>query len=220
MTPPMGFTTITDPETGQPFDVDVRRYLSITWSDIVAHPDLDERGKHRARGTGVDYAEGARLTDPRRMAVYFAKYGTAGRKKYQHHIPRELLISVLICNECGHEYSEERDECPTAVAWMLSWPIPAAVPADSGLSRSTPRTRHPPSHIRCGHRGRARPTPLVPRQKAHQTDHGAARRTRPPAASVTDAAANANSRWPTTEDSLSSTMVLLWFPNSPGISMQ
>jgi hypothetical protein len=46
------------------------------------------------------------------MAVYFAKYGTAGHKDYQHHVPREWLTSVLICDDCGCEYSEDRDECP------------------------------------------------------------------------------------------------------------
>jgi hypothetical protein len=46
------------------------------------------------------------------MAVYFAKYGTAGRKDYQHHVPREWITSVLICDECGREYPEDRDECP------------------------------------------------------------------------------------------------------------
>jgi hypothetical protein len=111
-TPPMGFTTVTDPETGQSIEVDFRRWLSITWADIVAHPDPEQRRKHRAAGTGVDYAEGIRLTDPRRMAVYFAKYGTAGRKDYQHHVPREWLTSALICDECGREYPEDRDECP------------------------------------------------------------------------------------------------------------
>lgn len=35
------------------------------------------------------------------MAVYFAKYGTAGRKDYQHHVPREWLTSVLACDDCG-----------------------------------------------------------------------------------------------------------------------
>jgi hypothetical protein len=108
----MGFTTVTDPETGQPIEVDFRCWLSITWADIVAHPDPEQRRKHRAAGTGVDYAEGFRLTDPRRMAVYFAKYGAAGGKDYQHHVPREWLTSVLICDECGREYPEDRDECP------------------------------------------------------------------------------------------------------------
>ena len=43
------------------------------------------------------------------MAVYFAKYGTPGRKNYQPHVPREWLTSVLICNNCGREYPEDRD---------------------------------------------------------------------------------------------------------------
>jgi hypothetical protein len=68
----MGFTTITDPDTRQQIELDFRRWLSITWADIVAHPDPEQRRRHRIAGTGVDYAEGIRLTDPRRMAVYFA----------------------------------------------------------------------------------------------------------------------------------------------------
>ena len=64
-TPPMGFTTITDPATGARRVVDFKTWLSITWADIVNHPDPEERRKHRAAGTGVDYAEGIKLTDPR-----------------------------------------------------------------------------------------------------------------------------------------------------------
>ena len=59
--------------------VDFRRWLSITWAEIVAHPDPEERRKHLLAGTGVDYAQGVKLTDPRRMAIYFAKYGAGLR---------------------------------------------------------------------------------------------------------------------------------------------
>lgn len=111
-TPPMGFTTATDPETGREIEVDFRRWLSITWADIVAHPDPEERRKHLAAGTGVDYAEGIRMADPRRMAVYFAKYGTAGSKEYQHRVPQEWITSYLVCEDCGREYDQDRDECP------------------------------------------------------------------------------------------------------------
>ena len=75
----------------------------------MAHPNAEERRKHRAAGTGVDYAEGVRLSDPRRMAVYFAN---TGRKDYQHHVPSEWLTSMLICDDCGREYDQDRDECP------------------------------------------------------------------------------------------------------------
>ncbi len=39
--------------------------------------------------------------------------GTLGSKDlYQHHVPREWLTSMLICDDCGREYPEDRDECP------------------------------------------------------------------------------------------------------------
>ena len=66
------------PVPGHSSRVDFKRWLSITWADIVAHPDEEQRRRHLAAGTGVDYAQGIKLVDPRRMAVYFAKYG-AGR---------------------------------------------------------------------------------------------------------------------------------------------
>ena len=111
-TPPMGFTTVADPVTGQPVEVDFRRWLSITWAEVVAHPDPEERRKHLLAGTGVDYAEGIRATDPRRMAVYFAKYGTAGAKEYQHRVPEEWVTSYLVCQGCGRDYDQTWDECP------------------------------------------------------------------------------------------------------------
>jgi hypothetical protein len=78
-TPPPGTAPVTDPNTGQRRWVDFRRWLSITWAEIVAHPDPEERRKHLLAGTGVDYAQGVKLTDPRRMAIYFAKYGAGLR---------------------------------------------------------------------------------------------------------------------------------------------
>lgn len=40
-------------------------------------PNPEKRREHLLAGTGVDYTGGLTLTDPRRMAAYFAKYGTA-----------------------------------------------------------------------------------------------------------------------------------------------
>jgi RNA polymerase subunit RPABC4/transcription elongation factor Spt4 len=112
-TPPMGTTVVPDPATGQPTAVDFKRWLSITWADIVAHPDPEQRQRHVAAGTSVDYAQGIKLTDPRRMAVYFAKYGAAATgKEYQHQVPREWLTTVLVCTDCGAEYDQDLDECP------------------------------------------------------------------------------------------------------------
>ena len=46
------------------------------------------------------------------MAVYFAKYGTAGSKEYQHRVPREWIDAYLVCDECGRDYPEGCGECP------------------------------------------------------------------------------------------------------------
>lgn len=67
-----------------------RDWLSRSWSDAVAHPDPDERRRHLLAGTGVDYAEGCRATDPKRIAVYFTKHAAPGgsaNKEYQHRVP-------------------------------------------------------------------------------------------------------------------------------------
>lgn len=46
------------------------------------------------------------------MAVYFAKYGTAGGKEYQHHVPHEWCSTILVCDGCGAEHDADLDECP------------------------------------------------------------------------------------------------------------
>lgn len=111
-TPPMGFTSVIDPDTGRARLVDFRTWLSLTWADIVAHPDPEQRRRHRLAGTGVDYAEGIKLSDPRRMAVYFAKYGTSSSKEYQHRVPKEWCGTALVCDSCDTEYDPDLDDCP------------------------------------------------------------------------------------------------------------
>ena len=70
-----------------------RAWLSITWADIVAHPDPVERMRHEQAGTGVDYSEGQRARDPKRAAVYFGKHGSFAAKDYQHSVPESWLAS-------------------------------------------------------------------------------------------------------------------------------
>ena len=57
-------------------------------------------------------AQGIKLADPRRMAMYFAKYGTGGGKEYRHRVPGEWITGRLVCEDYGAEYDEDRDECP------------------------------------------------------------------------------------------------------------
>ncbi|MER5672792.1 hypothetical protein [Pseudonocardia alni] len=112
-TPPMHMTTVSDPQTGQPRCVDFKSWLSIVWAEIVAHPDPEERRKHLLAGTGVDYAQGIKLTDPRRMAVYFVKYGAAAMgKEYQHLVPPEWMDTAQVCTNCTTEYDQNLGQCP------------------------------------------------------------------------------------------------------------
>ncbi len=62
-------------------------WVSRVWAEVVAHPDPDQRLLHRAAGTGVDFAEGMRARDPKRLAVYFSKHGAYGSKEYQNEAP-------------------------------------------------------------------------------------------------------------------------------------
>jgi hypothetical protein len=64
-------------------------WLSATWADVVGHPDWHELCKHWRAGTGIDYREGDKATDPQRLAVYFSKHSAAGggAKEYQHNVP-------------------------------------------------------------------------------------------------------------------------------------
>jgi hypothetical protein len=70
---------------GLPFN----RWLSVTWADIVAHPDPEERARHLAAGTNVEWQIGLRASDPRRVAAYFSKHGQFAAKEYQNWPPPE-----------------------------------------------------------------------------------------------------------------------------------
>lgn len=67
--------------------LDFKRWLSEVWADIVGHPDPEERRRHRLAGTGIDWNEGLKASDPRRVAVYFTKHGSFSAKEYQHCVP-------------------------------------------------------------------------------------------------------------------------------------
>jgi hypothetical protein len=64
-----------------------REWLSVVWADIVDHPDPEQKRRHTRAGTAVDFREGARMRDPRRLAIYFTKHGQFRAKEYQHQVP-------------------------------------------------------------------------------------------------------------------------------------
>lgn len=80
------FHILTAPPVGKGF----REWLSQTWADIVAHPNPIQRQNHILAGTGLDYEQGLRAFDPKRVAVYFSKHSSpnkGGDKEYQNRVP-------------------------------------------------------------------------------------------------------------------------------------
>ena len=84
MTPPHGRSS-----TGLHF----RQWLSQAWAEVVGHPDPEQFRKHAAAGTKVNFAEGLRARDPKRVAIYFTKHGSFKAKEYQNWAPQEWLDS-------------------------------------------------------------------------------------------------------------------------------
>jgi hypothetical protein len=68
------------------------QWLSVVWPDIVAHPDPEQRRRHEAAGTGVDWATGLTSRDPKRISVYFTKHSLYAAKEYQHRVPDDWRL--------------------------------------------------------------------------------------------------------------------------------
>jgi hypothetical protein len=67
---------------------DFRSWLSESWTRALQVPDSEERRKSLLAGTGLDFAEGLRARDPKRLAVYFLKESLGGEgKAYQNDPP-------------------------------------------------------------------------------------------------------------------------------------
>lgn len=88
-----------------------REWLARVWAEIVGSESCGapeavwewssvqgkrvivccERHRHVRAGTSVDYAEGARARDPKRLAIYFSKHGAYSAKEYQNEAPPEWV---------------------------------------------------------------------------------------------------------------------------------
>lgn len=93
------------PPHGQRDGLNFREWLAWTWATVVGsatcgraqatvingRTECCERHRHLLAGTGVDYAEGAKGNDPRKIAIYFAKHGSFAAKEYQNHAPAEWV---------------------------------------------------------------------------------------------------------------------------------
>jgi hypothetical protein len=81
----------TDPATLRDCDLgglDFPVWLSVSWAQVVGHPDDEEFGKHLRAGTGIDRVDVLRLSDPKRLAWYLLKAHSSGSetgpKEYQN----------------------------------------------------------------------------------------------------------------------------------------
>lgn len=71
-------------------------WLSITWAKIVGAPlGSQARIDHELAGTGIDYVEGQRFSDPRRIAAYFSKHGVYADKEYQNWMPDHWRQAII-----------------------------------------------------------------------------------------------------------------------------
>lgn len=83
------FHLLVVPPHGEVDGLGFRAWVSRAWADVVAHPDPEQYRRHVLAGTGVDYAEGLKARDPKRVAVYFLKHAQFASKEYQHDVPDE-----------------------------------------------------------------------------------------------------------------------------------
>ena len=83
---------------------DFKTWLSITWTEIVDHPDALERSKHLQAGTGVDKAKGIAADTAQRISYYFSKHSSAnkGPKEYQNTPPEEWVEAGAVGRFWGY----------------------------------------------------------------------------------------------------------------------
>lgn len=92
MVPPAGRARGRGITKGLPFS----NWLSIRWAQIVGAPEgTRARRDHELAGTGIDYAEVGRYSDPRRIGSYFAKHGSFAAKDYQNEMPDHWRAAIL-----------------------------------------------------------------------------------------------------------------------------
>lgn len=66
------------------------QWLSETWTQVVDHPNPEQKARHLLAGTAIDVRNGLKACDPKRLAIYFTKHSSPnphGNKEYQHIVP-------------------------------------------------------------------------------------------------------------------------------------
>lgn len=92
MCPPEGLSRGRGVKGGRTF----MEWIGLAWADIV-DPARSGPGyrDHAMFGTRVDYIEGLKFSDPRRIAAYFSKHGAFRAKDYQNDMPEHWRAAIL-----------------------------------------------------------------------------------------------------------------------------
>jgi hypothetical protein len=105
-------------------------WVSETWADVVQHPDPVHYARHLLAGTGLDWNEGLRATDPKRIAVYFTKHGSFAGKEYQNLVPEQWrepgkgpgrFWGVMGLEVAERPVVVSADQAIAAARWLRRW---------------------------------------------------------------------------------------------------
>lgn len=155
-------------------------WLSATWTEIVDATDPTERATHLIAGTGIDYNTGVRASDPKRVAVYFAKHNSPnhGAKEYQNQPPAEWLDAGSVGRFWGYWNLEPltvrapiaETDALTAARTLRRWTAANSKP----MRRKVARVRQRTGVVRYRWVTRRRPTRLRSRLGFVAVNDGAA----------------------------------------------
>lgn len=85
-------------------------WIGPAWAAIVdpskgtANSDVPAFQDHAMYGTRVDFVEGTRFSDPKRIAAYFSKHGVYRDKEYQNEIPEHWRAEILESGRGGARF--------------------------------------------------------------------------------------------------------------------
>lgn len=108
------------------------QWVSATWARIVG-ADGDERARHEAAGTQVDFGWSSKCTDPQRIVTYFSKHNapsSTSSKEYQHRVPESWTEpgrgpgrywGVWSLERCAVEVEVDRGDAVELVRLLRSW---------------------------------------------------------------------------------------------------
>lgn len=90
---------------------------------LTQRPQVRGKVAGRFQGVGVVFAQDLATVgqgvhvEGVGLLILTQRMQVAGPKEYQHRVPREWIDCYLVCEDCGRDYPEDRDECPDCGAF-------------------------------------------------------------------------------------------------------